>query len=146
MLLKEFILQCIHKLLNLYFPIDFCWTKAIPYLHLCILHNFLDIYKKKSCSLPIHFYDGVQVGQFLFGQLGIGYGVNAVITNGRVSFFFKRYYCLANFEHIFWVRYTSWILNSVYLKFVCVNSYEENFLSGRTHNLQEGERLNHGIY
>lgn len=25
-----------------------------------------------------------KVGQFLFGQLGIGYGVNAVITNGRV--------------------------------------------------------------
>lgn len=28
----------------------------------------------------------LQVDQFLYGQLGLEYGVNAVITNGRVSF------------------------------------------------------------
>jgi hypothetical protein len=29
----------------------------------------------------------MQVAQFLYGQLGLEFGVSAVITNGRVSFF-----------------------------------------------------------
>lgn len=45
-------------------------------------------------DLILTFFKYVQVGQFLYGQVGLEKGVNAVITNGRVCSFSNICTCL----------------------------------------------------
>lgn len=46
-------------------------------------------------------YGGLQVAQFLYRQLGLDSGVNAVITNGRVSLIYELCYSDENHINVF---------------------------------------------
>lgn len=48
------------------------------------VNTFLPVSKQFCSELLMHIYLVVQLSDFLFGQLGLEFGSNAVITNGRV--------------------------------------------------------------